>query len=236
MSLNARPDAAAEPNLDKARFNMIEQQVRPWDVVDPAVLALLAAVPRDAFAPEAFRALAYADLALPLTQPTVDGECMLPPKVQARLLQDAAVQPGETVLHIGTGSGYLAALLGKQAKSVRSLEINPALATRARSLLSAHGVTNVEVVTADAAADGFKACGTQPVNVIVLSGSVAEVPDALLNRLTVGGRLVAIVGQEPIMRARLITRTAEAGFSTEEPWDFVAPRLLNFPEPSAFRF
>ena len=107
---------------------------------------------------------------------------------------------------------------------------------RARSLLSAHGVTNVEVVTADAAADGFKACGTQPVNVIVLSGSVAEVPDALLNRLTVGGRLVAIVGQEPIMRARLITRTAEAGFSTEEPWDFVAPRLLNFPEPSAFRF
>ncbi len=235
MTAQNTNEAAPTLNLDKARFNMIEQQVRPWDVVDSAVLSLLTAVPRDAFAPPAFRALAYADLALPLTQPAVEGECMLPPKVQARLLQDAAVQANETVLHIGTGSGYLAALLGKQARSVRSLEIHPELAARARSLLAAQGVSNVEVLTADATADGFKACGTTPVDVIVLSGSVAEVPDALLQRLKVGGRLVTIVGHEPIMRARLITRTAEAGFSTEEPWDFLAPRLLNFPEPTSFR-
>jgi protein-L-isoaspartate(D-aspartate) O-methyltransferase len=223
-------------DVEKARFNMIEQQVRPWDVADAGVLALLASVRREDFVPQAYKALAFADLDLPLGQ-VAEGECMLPPKVQARVLQEVAVQPADKVLHIGTGSGYMAALLGRQAQSVLSLEINPALAAQARTHLQAAGVTNVDVRHADAAADGCKASAAlAPWNVIVLSGSVAEVPDALLQQLAVGGRLMAVVGAEPIMRATLVTRQSETAFTTVQPWDYVAPRLKHFGQPSAFRF
>lgn len=224
-------------NVDKARFNMIEQQVRPWDVADSTVLGLLNDVPREAFTPEAYQSVAFADLDLPLSTPPVEGESMLPPKVQARIAQDVAVKPTDTVLHIGTGSGFMAALLGKQAKSVLSLEINPALAAVAKANLQRAGITNVDVRCADATAQGFKACeGQAPYDVIVLSGSVAEVPSALLHMLKVGGRLSAIVGNEPMMRATLITRASDTAFTTEQPWDYLAPRLKNFPQPSAFRF
>jgi protein-L-isoaspartate(D-aspartate) O-methyltransferase len=222
---------------DKARFNMIEQQIRPWEVLDAQVLALLDQVRREDFAPTAHKALAFTDMALPLTQPAVEGQCMLPPRVEARMLQDVAVHPTDKVLEIGAGSGYMAALLAKLAQRVVSLEIDESLARTARSNLQQAGITNAEIRVADAAAHGFAACATEaPWDVIVLSGSVAEVPTQLLSMLAPGGRLVAIVGQEPVMRATIITRTGEAAFTTAQPWDTVAPRLRNMPEPSRFKF
>lgn len=224
-------------NINQARFNMIEQQVRPWEVVDLKVLELMTAVHREDFAPAAYRNLAFGDLDLPMTHPAQAGVCMLAPKVQARLLQDAAVQATDTVLHIGTGTGYFAALLGKQAKQVLSLEILPELAEQARHNLQQAGITNVDVRHADAAAWGFKACeALLPYNVIVLSGSVAEVPQDLLMLLKVGGRLIAIVGDEPIMRATIVTRVSDTSYATVQPWDYAAPRLKNFPHGPAFRF
>jgi len=224
-------------NLDQARFNMIEQQIRPWEVLDANVLALLGRVHREAFVPLAHHSLAFADMELPLSQPAVEGECMLAPKVEARMLQDLQLQPTDKVLEVGTGSGHMAALIANLAQRVLSLEINPALAQQARLNLQQAGISNADVRAADAAASDFAACKADgPFNAIVLSGSVAEVPPALLSLLAPGGRLVAIVGQEPMMRATIITRMGEASFQTTQPWDTMAPRLCHFPEPSSFRF
>jgi protein-L-isoaspartate(D-aspartate) O-methyltransferase len=162
---------------------------------------------------------------------------MLAPRVEARMLQDLAIQPTDKVLEIGAGSGYMAALLGRLSQRVVSLEIDPNLARMARENLQKAGITNVDVRVADATANNFVACASEaPWNVIVLSGSVAEVPPALLALLAPGGRLVAIVGAEPMMRATFITRTGDAAYSTSQPWDTMAPRLRNFPEPSRFHF
>jgi len=222
---------------DQARFNMIEQQIRPWEVLDPKVLALLDQVKREDFAPTAHKALAFTDMDLPLTQPAVEGQTMLAPRVEARLLQELSVQPKDKALEIGTGSGHMAALLASLAQRVVTLEIDESLARVARGNLQQAGITNAEVRVADAAANGFAACATEaPWDVILLSGSVAEVPPALLAMLAPGGRLAAIVGQEPVMRATLITRTGDAAFTTTQPWDTVAPRLRNMPEPSQFKF
>ena len=229
---------AAHPfDFDKARFNMIEQQVRPWEVLDSRVLELLGRVKREQFVPAAYQAIALADMEIPLSSPAVEGECLLAPKVTARCLQELAIQPGESVLEIGTGSGYMAAMLVGLGAKVVSIEINPALAQQAKSNLAAAGTTGVDVRTADAAADGFAACASgAPYDAIVLSGSVAEVPAELLQLLKTGGRLFAIVGQEPVMRATLVRRTGEAAFHSDQPWDINAPRLRHFPEPSRFTF
>jgi protein-L-isoaspartate(D-aspartate) O-methyltransferase len=161
------------------------------------------------------------------------GHCMLAPKVEARMLQDVAPKPHEKVLEVGAGSGYMAALLASRAQRVITLEIHPELARMARDNLQRAGIRNVEVREADGA-KGLAAEG--PFDVIVLSGSVHEVPQALLAQLKVGGRLGAIVGNEPMMRATFITRTGEASWTTDQPWDTVAPRLAHFPEPSRFHF
>lgn len=220
-------------NLAQARFNMIEQQVRPWEVLDAAVLALLDSVPRDGFVADAHQALAYVDMELPLGA----GQVMLAPRVQARLVQDLAVQPTDKVLEIGTGSGYTTALLARLAQRVVSLEIDEALAAQARENLQRAGISNADVRVADATANGFAACAAEgPWNAILLGGSVAEVPQALLDLLAPGGRLIAIAGHEPMMRATLITRADGAGFSSTQPWDAITPRLRNFPEPSRFSF
>ena len=223
--------------LEQARFNMIEQQIRPWDVLDPEVLALLSVVKREDFVPLAHKALAFVDMELPLQGDHDDamrlGQCMLAPRVEARLLQQLQVQKTDKVLEIGAGSGYMAALLAHRAQRVISLEINPALAQLARANLQKAGITNAEVREADGAKD---VSVDGPFDVIVLSGSVAEVPQALLAQLKPGGRLAAIVGNEPMMRATFVTRTGEAGYTTTQPWDTVAPRLSNFPEPSRFNF
>ncbi len=221
-------------DFDKARFNMIEQQIRPWDVLDAKVLALLGELKREDFVPEAYQPVALADLEVPLGQG--EGQCMLAPKVEARLLQDLALQPGDSVLEIGTGSGYLAALMARQCARVVSLEIDPALAQQARANLQAAGVKNVEVRVADACADQFAACNAgAPFDAIVLGGSVAEVPQELLSLLKTGGRLWAVVGRAPAMRATLV-RAVNGSQHVEQPWDVSAPRLQHFPESSPFKF
>jgi len=224
-------------DLARARFNMIEQQIRPWEVLDPVVLDLLDRLPREQFVPAGQQALAYVDMELPLASPAVEGECMLAPRVEARLLQDLAIRPDDKVLEIGAGSGYMAALLASLASRVVSLEINESLARMARENLQQAGITNADVRVADACANAFTACAAEgPWNVILLSGSVAEVPPALLSLLAPGGRLGAIVGEEPVMRATIITRVGDNSFQTAQPWDTVAPRLRNFPQASRFRF
>jgi protein-L-isoaspartate(D-aspartate) O-methyltransferase len=218
-------------DMKQARFNMVEQQIRPWEVLDPQVLELLSTVRREDFVPLAHKALAFVDMEIPLGGAA--DQVMLAPRVQARLLQDVAVQPSDKVLDVGTGSGFMAALLAHQAASVLSLEIDAGLAKQSQANLQKAGVTKVNVRHADgsqgAAADG-------PFDVIVLNGSVAAVPAVLLQQLSLGGRLVAIVGQEPMMRATVITRTSQTDWTTTEPWDCNAPRLQGFPELSSFKF
>jgi protein-L-isoaspartate(D-aspartate) O-methyltransferase len=216
-------------NVEQARFNMIEQQIRPWNVLDPAVLSLLSAVKREDFVPAAHRTLAFMDIEVPLA----DGQVMLTPRVEARLLQELALHRHEKVLEIGTGSGFMAALLAHKSQQVLSYEIRPALAAMARENLRHAMVMNAEVRQGDGSA-GDTARG--PWDAIVLSGSVAQVPQTLLDQLKVGGRLVAIVGSEPMMHARRITRASERDFRTEELFDVIAPRLDGFGEPSTFSF
>ena len=216
-------------NTELARRNMIEQQIRPWEVLDQDVLSLLAVVRREEFVPPAYRALAFVDTEVPLP----GGQCMLAPKVEARLLQDVAVQPHERVLEIGAGSGHMAALLAHRAEHVTTLEILPQLAELAAANLRRAGVNNVRVVDADGAR-GLPGAG--PFHAIVLSGSVAAVPQTLLDQLAVGGRLIAVVGNEPVMRATLVTRVGEREFRSTELFDTVAQRLVGFDEPPRFRF
>ena len=220
-------------NNDIARFNMIEQQIRPWEVLDGAVLSLLSVVKRENFAPMAHKALAFVDMEIPLKDGNQTGQVMLPPRVEARLLQDADVKRTDKVLEVGTGSGYMAALLAHQAASVLSFELDAALAQQARTNLQAAGVHNVEVRQADGS-QGAPSDG--PFDVIMLSGSVPNVPQVLLNQLSIGGRLLAVVGEDPVMRASVITRTADQQWQTSEPWDTMAPRLQGFPEHNRFSF
>ena len=223
-------------NIEQARFNMIEQQIRPWHVSDTTVLGLLSTVKREDFVPAAHKGLAFADLEIPLMGSGEEairlGQCMLEPRLDARMLQDLAVRPTDTILEIGSGSGYTAALLASMAQRVITLEINAELAILARSNLRNAGIHNVEVRQADGAkmstADGN-------FDVIAMSGSITEVPLGLLNLLKLGGRLGAVVGDEPIMHATVVTRTGDSSFSTVTGWETLAPRLLNFPEPSRFK-
>jgi protein-L-isoaspartate(D-aspartate) O-methyltransferase len=224
-------------NIEQARFNMIEQQIRPWDVLDSHILQLLAAVKREDFCPLAHKALAFVDMDIPLRDGGENGQSMLSPKVEARILQDLAVHKHEKVLEIGTGSGYMAALLSHRAQRVLSLEIVPELAQQARENLQKAGIHNCEVRTADGSKD-LRTDG--PFDVIVLSGSLAHIPPALLALLKPGGRLAAIVGEEPVMRATFVTKAMAAAANgavvTAQPWDTIAPRLLGFAEDSKFSF
>lgn len=216
-------------NIEQARFNMIEQQIRPWDVLDQSVLSLLAVVKREDFVPAAYRALAFVDTEVPLPA----GQSMLAPKVEARLLQELDVKKHERVLEVGTGSGYMAALLAHKAQQVVTLEIIPELAALAQANLQRSGALRVTVRQAD----GSRGLPTEgPFDVILLSGSVPEVPPGLLAQLKVGGRLAAIVGQLPIMRATLYTRSSEHDFASVALFDTVGPRLLGFDEPPRFKF
>jgi protein-L-isoaspartate(D-aspartate) O-methyltransferase len=224
-------------NIEQARFNMIEQQIRPWDVLDSHILQLLAAVKREDFCPLEHKALAFVDMEIPLRDGGKNGQSMLSPKVEARMLQDLAVHKHEKVLEIGTGSGYMAALLSHRAQRVLSLEIVPELAQIARQNLQKAGISNCEVRTFDGSKD-LSADG--PFDVIVLSGSVAHVPPSLLALLKPGGRLAAIVGEEPVMRATFVTKALAANANgavvTTQPWDTIAPRLLGFAQDSTFSF
>ncbi len=216
-------------NTEQARFNMIEQQIRPWDVLDQSVLSLLAVVKREDFVPAAYRSMAFFDTEVPLP----NGQCMLAPKVEGRLLQELNVRRHERVLEIGAGSGYMAALLSHKARQVVTLEIDPTIAKFASDNLRRAAVSNVSVVEAD----GSKRLPTAgPFDVILLSGSIASVPQSLLNELAPGGRLAAIVGQEPVMNAVLVTRVGDNEFKSVNLFDTVAQRLSGFDEPSRFHF
>jgi protein-L-isoaspartate(D-aspartate) O-methyltransferase len=223
-------------NTEIARFNMIEQQIRPWEVLDQSVLSLLATVRREDFAPPAVRPWAFVDTQLPLLEGDPAGPCMLEPKVEARLLQQLEVQHHEKVLEIGAGSGFMAALLAHRGQHVHTLECRPALARMARTSLHRNGVFNVTVLDVSPAEGAAGLPAEAPFDVIVLSGSVAAVPRALLEQLKIGGRLAAVVGQEPVMRACLYTRAGDAAWSETDLFDTVAPRLQGFDEPSRFRF
>lgn len=216
-------------NLEQARFNMIEQQIRPWDVLDLSVLELLHVVHREDFVPEAHKIQAFVDVELPLTA----TRRMLAPKVEARLLQELKLQRHEKVLEIGAATGHLAALLGHKAQRVVALEADAGLAALATANLKRAGVLNVSVLNADGATG---VAAEEPFDAILLSGSVAAVPQQLLKQLKVGGRLVAIVGSEPVMRAVLVTRAGADDFRTVELFDTVAGRLPGFAEASAFNF
>ena len=216
-------------NIEQARFNMIEQQIRPWDVLDQDVLELLFVVKREAFVPLAYRALAFADSEIPLPH----GENMLAPRVEARILQELAVKKHENVLEIGAGSGYMAALLAHQARHVTTVEIEPELKALAEKNLADYGVTNVDVVQADAA-QGLD--NGQQYDVIVVSGSLPVVPEKLLSQVKVGGRLFAVVGNAPAMTAQIITRTSDVAYETVGVFETLVKPLRNAVAPSHFKF
>ncbi len=216
-------------NVEQARFNMIEQQIRPWDVLDQQVLDLLFVVKREDFTPPTYKSLAFADMEIPIGH----GQVMLAPKIEARLLQELAVRKPDRVLEIGTGSGYLAALLGARAQQVTTLEMVPELAEIARLNLAHAGIDNVAVETANGAQGWSRGA---PYDVIVLSGSVPRLPNEILAQLNVGGRLAAVVGEAPAMTAQLTTCTAEGVYSTVNLFETVIPALDGLAPVNAFRF
>lgn len=216
-------------NLDQARLNMVEQQIRPWEVIDQDVLDLLYAVPREEFVPPACRNLAFADLEVPIGE----GERMWAPKIEARALQALAVKRTERVLEIGTGSGYLTALLAHRAAHVYSVEIRPALATLGRANLERHGVDNVTL----AVGDGARGYPTwSPYDVIVLTGSIPVMPQAMLDALAPGGRVFAVIGDDPVMTAQIISRGGPGSFRTVELFETVLAPLANCERPARFSF
>lgn len=214
-------------NIEQARFNMIEQQIRPWEVLDPQVLDLLFVVKREDFTPPAYRNLAFADLEVPLGS----GQVMLAPKIEAKMLQELGVKKTDKILEIGTGSGYMAALLAARADHVVTVECRPELAAIAKENLARAGVSNVTVEIGDGA-NGWAARG--PYDAIVVSGSVPVLPDALLKQLRVGGRLAVIVGEAPVMEAQLVTCTAEGVFNTVNLFETVVPPLDGIAARSSF--
>ena len=221
--------AATTMNTEQARFNMIEQQIRPWEVLDPSVLSLLSVVRREAYVPEAQRDLAFADVELPLGY----GQSMLAPRVEARILQELAIKNADKGREIGTGSGYMAALLAAKAEFVYSVEIVPELVEFARANLKRAGVANVSVDLGDGA-HGWPLYA--PYDVIVLSGSTPVLPEAIQQQLRIGGRLVAIVGEAPAMQVKLVTRTGEDAYTAITVFETVAAPLVNAQARSAFVF
>jgi protein-L-isoaspartate(D-aspartate) O-methyltransferase len=208
---------------------MVECQIRPWDVLDQRVLDLIARAPREDYVPAAYRNLAFADMAVPLPHDQV----MMTPKIEARLLAALEIAPTDKILEVGTGSGYLTSLLAALGKHVYSVEIFSDLSQEAGARLAAHGVTNVTLEVGDAAA-GWKQ--HKPYDVVVLTGSLPILPDAFRESLAHDGRLFAIVGQSPVMEARLIRRLGKDGLSDYSLFETVLPPLINARAPSRFVF
>lgn len=214
-------------DLERNRFNMIEQQVRPWDIVDPRVMEAFNAVQREAFVPVEHQALAFCDMALPIGH----GEVMMKPVVEGRVLQALALQPGDSVLEIGTGSGFIAACCGALAREVTSVEIHADLADRARQQLLAAGISNVSVVTADALGS-FDPERTY--DAIALTGAVYREPEKFRRWLKPGGRLFLVRGESPVMEAVVITRTGADSFEEKSLFETDIPYLIHAAPPKRF--
>jgi protein-L-isoaspartate(D-aspartate) O-methyltransferase len=216
-------------NIEQARFNMIEQQIRPWNVLDQDVLDLLHVVKREQFVPQAYEALAFADVEIPLA----DGATMLTPKIEARILQEVMLKKHENVLLVGAGSGYMAALLAHKGRHVTAVEISPELKSLAEANLARAGVANATVELGNAA-EGW-AQGA-PYDVIVISGSLPVLPDAFLKQLKVGGRIAVIVGEPPVMSCNIITRVLDTAYDTVKVFETNVKPLTGAPVPSHFEF
>lgn len=215
-------------NIEQARFNMIEQQIRPWEVLDQRVLDVMTRTPREDFAPSRYRNLAFADVAIPLGH----GQVMMRPNVEGRLLQALNPQPADTILEVGTGSGYLTACLAGLGGRVVSVDIVPEFTAAAEDQLNAHGVDNVTLYSGDAA----QGWGDYRYDVIALTGSLPVLPERWRQQLVIGGRLFVIIGRDPIMEALLITRLGEQEWTEESLFETQLPPLLNVEKPSRFEF
>jgi protein-L-isoaspartate(D-aspartate) O-methyltransferase len=221
-------------DIERARHNRVEQQIRPWEVLDQSVLDLLLIVRRELYVPPAYRLLAFTDMEIPLRIGGLDsGEHMFAPKVEARLLQELGIRAHEHVLEIGTGSGYMAALAAHRAQHVLTVEINPLLADFGAANLQRNGVRNARVETGDGAR-GWPA--RAPYDVIIVSGGLPMLPPELLAQLKVGGRMAAIVGEAPVMSAQIVTRVTDSAYDTLRLFETVAKPLVNAPRLPRFRF
>ena len=216
-------------DLEKARFNMVESQIRPWGVLDQTVLDLLYRVKREEYVPPVFRSLAFSDLEIPIGH----GQTMLAPKLEARMLQELRLSPTDKVLEVGTGSGYFTALLASLARHVISVEIIPALAAEAQAKLAAHEFTNVTLEVGDAARGWDKHA---PYDVIVLTGATPVLPESLLTNLRPNGRLLAVVGEPPVMEARRVVMVEPGVFETEDLFETCIAPLVNAAKPVRFVF
>jgi protein-L-isoaspartate(D-aspartate) O-methyltransferase len=216
-------------DLEKARFNMVESQIRPWGVLDQTVLDLLYRVKREEYVPPVFRSLAFSDLEIPIGH----GQTMLAPKLEARMLQELRLSPTDKVLEVGTGSGYFTALLASLARHVVSVEIIPALSAEAQRKLAAHEFTNVTLEVGDAAR-GWDSHA--PYDVIVLTGATPVLPEPLLASLRPGGRLLAVVGEPPVMEARRVVMVEPGVFETEDLFETCIAPLVNAVKPARFVF
>ncbi len=216
-------------NFETARKQMVECQIRTWEVYDPQVLDLMERAPREDFVPAAYRNLAYADLNVPLSQ----GQVMMQPKMEARLLQALDVQPTDKVLEVGTGSGYLTWLLANLGREVISVEIDPVLSAQAEKTLNSHGIKNATLEVGDAARGWDQHA---PYDVILITGSLPLFPQVYQNSLNVGGRMVAVVGASPAMDVLLVRRTAENSYTRETLFETDLPPLKNAQAPASFVF
>ncbi len=216
-------------NIEQARFNMIEQQIRPWNVLDQDVLDLLHVVKREQFVPEAYQNLAFADVEIPLP----GGDTMFNPKIEARILQELNLKKHEKVLEIGAGSGYMAALMAHKAQHVTAVEISPELKALAEQNLKKAGIDNVTVVEGNGAAGWEQGA---PYDVIVISGGLDSLPEAFIKQVKVGGRIAAIVGQSPAMSCEIVTRVSETGIDTVKLFETNAKPLAGAPVASRFTF
>jgi protein-L-isoaspartate(D-aspartate) O-methyltransferase len=221
--------SVASANNETSRFNMIEQQIRTWDVLDPTVLQLLNDVPREHFVPQAYQGLAFADLEIPIGH----GAKMLSPKLEGRIVQAMALQKTDKVLNIGTGTGYLTALLAKLSKHVISIEIEPALKKLAEQNLLSEGIVNVTLEVGDGS-HGW--VGQAPYDVIVFGGSSPVEPEAVREQLAIGGRMLIVLGEAPVMRATLIQRVSETGFREDILFETCIDALKNAEPAQAFTF
>jgi len=223
------PAAIPAPDLEHTRFNMIEQQIRPWEVLDPVVLDLLLRVHREDFVPAPHRALAFVDMEIPIGQ----GEVMLAPKLEARMLQEVALKSSDAVLEIGTGTGHMTALLASLARHVYSVDIVPEFTQSAATNLKAAGIANVTLETGDAA-HGWDRHG--PYDAIVLTGSVPVLSEVFLEQLAPGGRLIAAVGEAPVMQMLLTTCTKPGACNSTCLFETCIPPLKNAPRRQRFVF